>query len=217
MGKVSIVIPCYNQAQYLSDAIGSALAQTYKDIEVIIVNDGSTDNTPEVAGSYPVVLINQENRGLSGARNSGVHAATGVWILPLDADDMIRPEYIAKTIGKADFVTVDVQEFGDRNNLWRLGNDFSPAAFSTSNRAVCCSLYRKRVWESIGGYDENMKMGYEDWDFNLRCSYAGFGMVRVPEPLLQYRKHGRSMVDDATEKHDEIHQYILSKHKDKIG
>jgi len=212
--RVSIIIPCYNQAEYLSEAIESALAQTYKNIEVIVINDGSTDNTLEVALRYldKIRVLLQKNKGLSSARNTGIRNSTGNWILPLDADDKILPAYIAKTIGKADFVAVDVQEFQDRHNLWRLSNNFSPTAFRTSNRATCCSLYRKTVWESIGGYDESMKTGYEDWDFNLRCSYMGFSMIGIPEPLFLYRKHGRSMVDKAAEKHNEILKYMLNKH-----
>ena len=86
--KVSIIIPCYKQAHFLAEAIESALAQDYDNFEVIVVNDGSPDNTSEVAKRYPVSLIEQENKGLSAARNAGIKASTGSWILPLDADNL---------------------------------------------------------------------------------------------------------------------------------
>ena len=95
MQKVSIIIPVYNHAQWLPDAISSALNQTVP-CEVIVVNDGSPDNTSEVAKMFDVKLIEKENGGLTSARNAGIKEATGEWILTLDADDKIAPDFVEK-------------------------------------------------------------------------------------------------------------------------
>src|SRR5215213_3125487 len=90
---VSVVIPCYNQAHFLGEAIESVLAQSYPNFEIVVVDDGSTDDTSEVAGSYPKVrLVRQENQGLSGARNAGLARSEGEYVVFLDADDRLRPE-----------------------------------------------------------------------------------------------------------------------------
>ena len=93
-GLVTVVIPCYNQAHFLTEAIESVLSQSYPNFEVVVVDDGSTDDTSEVAGRYPqkVRLIRQENRGLSGARNTGIGHARGEYVVFLDADDRLLPE-----------------------------------------------------------------------------------------------------------------------------
>ena len=113
--KISIIIPCYNHAAFLPDAIESALAQDYPDVEVIVVNDGSTDNSSEVARRYPVRLIEQENKGLSAARNTGIRAATGTWILPLDSDDKIEPVTVSRFMehtSTADIICSYLRTFG---------------------------------------------------------------------------------------------------------
>lgn len=210
MQKVTIVIPCYNHAQYLPEAIESALAQTIP-CEVIVVNDGSTDNSSEIAKKYPVKVIDKENGGLSSARNAGIKEATGEWILTLDSDDKIDPKFIEKTIGKNDIVATGQQEFGDTNRAWFPRNEIFHELFQFGNQINCCSLYKKKVWETIGGYDENMREGYEDWDFWYRATKAGFKISVVPELLFFYRKHGTSMVTHAIKNHDRLKQYILCK------
>ena len=93
---VSVVIPCYNQAEYLGEAIRSVLSQSYTPVEIIVVNDGSTDDTALVASSFSeVTLINQENRGLSAARNSGIRGSHGSMLVFLDADDRLLPEALS--------------------------------------------------------------------------------------------------------------------------
>lgn len=211
--KVSIVIPCFNQAEYLSDAIESALCQTYKNIEVIVVNDGSTDNTREIIGKYKnVICIDQENRGLSGARNAGVAEASGEYILTLDADDEISPLYIEKTIGKSDITSTWTQEFGLSKRLW-MNTFINPVYenFKIRNQISCCALFKKEVWENIGGYDENMKDGFEDWDFWLRATRQEYKILVIPIPLFFYRKRGPSMVNHALKHQEEIKAYMRKK------
>lgn len=212
--KVTVVIPCYNQAQWLPDAIESALNQTVK-CDIIVVNDGSTDNTRDVATKFPITCtITKKNGGLSSARNSGIRASQTEWILPLDADDKIAPDMVEKCLAvDADIIGVGQETFGDyvERHIFEPEPNFTD--FTYANRINCCSLFRKAMWKKLGGYDENMRVGYEDWDFWMRATAKGYKVKTVPEYLFFYRKHGKSMVDNATEKHQELLAYMLDKHK----
>lgn len=212
--KVSIVIPCYKQAHWLPDAIKSALAQTYKNIEVIVVNDGSPDDTSKVAKQFNVKLIVQENKGLSAARNAGIKKSAGGWILCLDADDKIQPDFVEKTIGKSDIVSTYIKTFGAEERIWKpqITNPTHKDLLE-QNHLHCCSLFKKDVWTLTGGFDEAMRDGYEDWDFWTRATQLGFYATVVEEPLFNYRKHGASMLTHARKNHDSIRQYMLSKYK----
>jgi len=197
----------------LPDAVESCLDQTYRNIEIIVVNDGSPDNTSEVARKYQVKLVEKENGGLSSARNAGIKVAKGKYILTLDADDKICSTFIEKCLeADDDIVSTMQQEFGDSNNLWWGGMEHPKYEdFKEHNRINCCSLFLKEIWEDIGGYDENMRVGYEDWDFWIRATKEAYAVTVVQEPLFFYRKHGKSMVDSAWSKHDEIINYIKAK------
>ena len=207
---VTVIIPCYEQDHYLFEAVESALKQTIP-CSIIIVDDGSKEEVENLWEDENVKLIRQPNKGLSGARNTAIRHANTEYILPLDADDMLHHDYIKETIGKNDIVTVMQQEFGDSNTLWTPGDDFTLEAFKIANRANCCSLYRKSMWEELGGYDEDMREGYEDWEFWIRAVKAGYKFTCVKKPLFYYRKHGHSMVNDAVAKHDKILKYIIDK------
>ena len=209
---VSIIIPCYKQAEYLKDAIESCLNQSYKNVEIIVVNDGSPDNTSEVARKYPVILIEQENKGLSGAINTGIKASHGSWILTLDSDDKIDPFFIEKTINKNDIVCTNIQEFGNSHGFWEMYRN-NPNVNLQSNQLHCCSLQRREIFDKIGGYDENMRLGYEDWDYWNRALHEGYKASYINEALFFYRKHGNSMVSEATKKHHEIVAYMTNKYK----
>ena len=213
--KVSIVIPCYNQARFLPDAIESALNQTYKNVEVIVVNDGSPDNTSAIAKLYPKVrLIEKENGGLSSARNAGIKNAAGGWIITLDADDKLHPEYVEKTIGQNDIVCTRIEFFGARKGTWKsdlVHPDHSD--FICSNHINCSSLFKKDVWTLAGGFDENMRKGYEDWEFWIRATKCGFNVTILDDTLFYYRKHTTpSMYNDARANHNSIISYMRIKH-----
>lgn len=211
---VSIVIPCYKQAQYLPDAIESCLNQSYKNIEIIVVNDGSPDNTSEVAKKYPQVrLVEQANKGLSGARNSGIRASRGKWIVTLDSDDKIHPRFIEKTIGKADVVSTYIRTFGDQNNTWKPPVEVPEFKhFIKHNCINCCSLFKREVFDKTGGFDENMKTGYEDWEYWTHAAKLGFKFHIVKEELFYYRRHGKTMFHDALQYHVQNCNYIRKKH-----
>lgn len=211
---VSIIIPCYKQAEYLTDAIESALNQTYKNVEVIVVNDGSPDNTSEIAKKYPVKLIEHENHGLSYSRNAGIKASHGKWILTLDADDKIDPTFIEKTINKADIVSTTLLTFGKEERCWQAPRDNPKHEhFLVDNQINCCSLFRREIFDKIGGFDENMHDGYEDWDFWIRATKFGYSVKVIREPLFFYRKHGQSLINTAISMHKENRTYMLNKYK----
>jgi glycosyltransferase involved in cell wall biosynthesis len=210
---VTIVIPCFNQGQYLAEAIESALKQTVK-CQVIVVIDGSEDNSEQIARKYPVKIIIQPNYGLATARNVSIRAAETEYILPLDADDKLHPTMVEKCLEvEADIVGTAQETFGDYTATTYFNPNPTHEMFLAGNQINCSALFKKSMWEKLGGYDETMTEGYEDWDFWVRATKAGYSVKTIPILLLYYRKHGDSLVTKATSKHQEIHQYILNKIK----
>ncbi|MDL2143352.1 glycosyltransferase family A protein [Flavobacterium tructae] len=172
---VSIIVPCYNQAQYLGEALQSVLNQSFEDWECIIVNDGSPDNTDEIVKKWIArdarfKYIFKENGGVSSARNLGIEIAVGEYILPLDGDDKIGKEYVKEAVlsfekdNSLKVVYCKAEKFGDENGEWIL-NPFSLYNLSRKNIIFCSALFRKKEWELVGGYDVNMDKGLEDWEF----------------------------------------------------
>lgn len=216
--KCSIVIPAYNYAQYLDECIQSCLNQTYKNIEIIVVDDCSQDNTFEVCKKYPVIYIRHfQNFGLPTARNTGIMAATGDRILTVDADDTIHPTMVEKCIDVPGVAVVGVHNFGDVEDNVLPYHDLSLVAFKEQNRITCCSMFDKADWYRVGGFDENMKEGREDWDFWLSLLELGVEFNPIQECLFNYRIHRSDgkprMSEEADRKQDSIHAYIRGKHK----
>jgi len=202
--RVSVVIPCFNQARYLRECLDSVLAQSYRDFEAIVVDDGSTgleDRAILDALDFPQTrVIRQTNRGLAAARNVGIAAARGEYVLPLDCDDLIKPTFLERTVGVLEsdpsigIVGTGVEYFGDREGVWDLPPYAFPA-FLFDNRLVCTCLFRKSDWEAVGGYNRNMSQGMEDWDFWISLVERGRGVVRLPDVLFRYRRHGVTMAE----------------------
>ena len=214
MPKVSIIIPCYNHAQYLESALASVLCQSFMDWETIVVDDGSTDDSARVAESFFAKfpkrdwkLLTRENAGLSAARNAGVAAASGEFILPLDADDMISPVYLERTIplleadSQLGYVYVIVDCFGEEHRTWT-GGAFNFRKLLENNMMACATLFRKQAWADAGGYNSNMKHGFEDWDLWVGMGEKGWFGKLLEEPLFLYRKHGKTMLTDTYAKHE---------------
>lgn len=196
---VTVVVTCYNYAQYLERCVDSVLAQTYPACEVVIVDDGSTDASPQIADAiaekHPdaVRVVHQANSGQPAiSRNAGIKAARGELILPLDADDWIAPTMVeacaaALQAAEADVAYTDsvyCHELGQIRMYF--GGEFSVKALREQNQLNCCSMFRKKVWDVVGGYRTNVR-GYEDWDFWLAAAAAGFRGTRVAQPLFFYR------------------------------
>ena len=220
---VSVVTRCYNQAQYLPEAIDSVAAQTFTDWEIVIVDDGSPDDTAEVAQRLleelgdRVRLVRQANAGLSGAMNSGVAAARGRYILPLDADDKLEPTMLQQTVALLEgdeniaIAYTDLQQFGEGTELIQAA-EFDADRLPVANHLNYCSLYRREVWEAVGGYNPNMTWGYEDWDFWVGAAEKGYRARRIAEPLFLYRIRPNSMYS-TTRQHDaELRRQIRRNH-----
>ncbi len=198
---ISVILPCYNAVEYLPRALDSIRAQTLGDIEIIVVDDGSTDPaTIAYLDALPayITVLHQENRGLPAARNAGIRAARGDYVLPLDCDDWLEPEFLVKTLvallanRDAGFAFAHLALEGDASGVLCKHYNFFEQLFL--NQLPYCLLMSKSVWEEAGGYDETMRQGYEDWEFNIRLGGRGtFGVV-VPEPLFHYNVRSTGML-----------------------
>ncbi|WP_322791782.1 glycosyltransferase [Bellilinea sp.] len=203
---ISIIIPAYNQGHYLGDAIQSCLNQTYSNIEIIVVDDGSTDNTPEVVQSFHnlrIQYIYKQNGGLSSARNAGIRAAGGEFITFLDSDDAFLPEKLMLLMEKMNenpelgFVAGHALLIDQRGNV--IPNKFETYLPSPIHNLILGNPFHvgsvliKKIWqEKIGYFDESLR-SYEDWDFWLRLAIAGCPMDVIPLAVSQYRFHTGQM------------------------
>lgn len=226
--KVSVIVPCYNQSQFLEDALQSVLCQTYANWECFIVNDGSPlDDTEKVAKEWCVKDVRfkylyKENGGLSSARNFGIQESNEEFILTLDADDKYDATFIEKALAilrrNKDIGIVGswIVRFKDAKDICLIKPDGRVLQdFLFQNAANGTSLFRKKCWEEVGGYDEKMKTGYEDWDFYIGVCKNGWQIYSIPEPLFFYRQHNFSMRLNAYQNYDkEIKKYIYLKHKE---
>ena len=195
---ISIIIPCYNDADFIDQAVKSALNQTYNNKEIIVVDDGSDEKTKTVLKSIePKIdrLIVQDNQGQSGARNSGINAAHGELIIVLDSDDYFEPTFAKRAveiISKRKEVKIATC-WGRRiteNDI--LIDIFKPGggglnSFLLQNGSFGSCMFRKSDWERVGGYDESMKQGFEDWEFYIRLIELGGEAYVIPEVLFNYR------------------------------
>lgn len=202
---VSIVIPCYNQGIFLSETIESVVKQSYNEWECIIVNDGSTDNTKEIAQKYckkdsRIKYVEQKNQGLSSARNSGIKQSQGKYILPLDSDDLIGDTYIEKAVDilendkNVKIVYCQASLFGRQHGKWKLPQ-YTIEKMLGSNCIFCSALYSREDFNKVGGYNINMKYGFEDWDFWLSIieKKPDCQIYQIDEILFYYRIRKRSM------------------------
>lgn len=206
---VSIIIPAYNQAHFLAEAVQSGLDQTYPHVEVIVVDDGSTDDTAQVGQSFAdarVRYVYKENGGLSSARNEGLRQARGDYISYLDSDDYFHPqklEILLKTIqekpeiGLAAGQAIPVDESG--NHIGKLFDKPLPTDLKElllGNPLHVGGVLVRRSWQDqVGFFDETLR-SYEDWDMWLRLALAGCQMEYVDQPVSYYRFHQAQMTRD---------------------
>jgi len=221
---VTVIVPCYKQAQYLREAVASVVAQTFADWELIIVNDGSPDDTSPVASQLMkqyagrrIRLLEKKNGGLAHARNAGIRAAAGAYILPLDADDKIEPAMLEKTVALLEENTAiaiaysDAAHFGAVEKTIQAG-EFDSQAIRVNNQLNYCSLFRREAWELAGGYNSNLIWGYEDWDFWIGCAEQGLLAQRIPGALLKYRVKDSSMFTNALAHDRDLRARIVLNH-----
>lgn len=222
---LSVVIPCYNHGQYIQDAIDSVLSYKDQPIEIIIVDDGSTDiytiNKMMELKSLGYHVIQQKNSGLAKSRNIGIMQAKGKYILPLDADNKIREDYIRKALplleaNKCDIVYAKPFFFGDDIK----SREFETKSFNGpdlifSNYIDACAVYNKKIWVENQGYDYKMPFpGLEDWEFWLHSYLKGFKFNYLDEHLYDYRISQNSMIIHVFKenRYEMCHQYIFNKH-----
>ncbi len=213
MGKlVSIIVPTYNYVAYIRGAVESALAQTYRPVEIIVVDDGSTDNIKEVLSDYiasdKINYIYQENKGLAGARNTGINASRGDYICFLDSDDLIHekkteiqvksleenPEY---GVAFSDFSYIrdhDLSSLIPANVKYSGELNFSKI-ISGEYMVIHAALIRREVFERVGYFDESLRK-CEDYDFWLRIAMKGIRFLFIDQVLAYYRLHEGQMVQD---------------------
>jgi glycosyltransferase involved in cell wall biosynthesis len=215
MPNVSVIMPAYNVEPYLAHAAVSVLQQSYTDLELIIVDDGSTDRTGDVAEqlrlSDPerVRVIAQPNRGLPAARNAALAMSQGRFLALLDSDDVWEPHFLERQMAvlaahpEVDLVTGNARFLGGRKHgatIYPCPDPRPPITLATiisdEEAVFVMTVFRRRVFETIGGFDESPGMS-EDFDYWLRAALAGFRFARNPEPLAWYRRRDDSISADA--------------------
>lgn len=225
---ISIVVPCYNQGQYLSETLQSVLDQSYTSWECIVVDDGSTDDSALIAEKWIKLdsrfkYIHQENNGVSAARNTGIKEAKGEWILPLDGDDKIANNYLSLATDliisdpTVNIIYCKAAFFGSKNAIWEL-SEYNYKKFLFSNMIFCSAFYRKEEWERVGGYDENLKSGLEDWEFWINILDETKKVICIDSVCFFYRRRDGSRDANLNENRklqNEIEYKIYDKHKDK--
>ncbi len=195
--KVSVITPCYNDGAYIEQTIKSIRAQTYKNWEMIIVDDGSDDvDTVEILEKLEcetdIRIIRTNRLRPAGARNAGISVATGEFILPVDADDLIEPTYmecaVEKMISnpKLGIVYCHADLFGEKNGPWELP-DYSFDKMLLDNVIFVTALFRRSDWEKVGGFRTSMKHGMEDYDFWLSILELDREVYQFPQVLFHYR------------------------------
>lgn len=229
---VSVIVPVYNMERYLAETLESVLKSDYPNFEVIVVDDGSEDNSRAIAEEFMmkdhrVKLISQPNAGVSSARNNGIKSAKGEFILPVDADDLISSDYIKKCVSvlmsdqEIKVVYAKAEFFGDKIGEWKLPS-FNIGLLARKNIIYVSGMYRKKDFEVTEGYSENIA-GMEDWDFWISLLKTGGKVVCLNSVCLYYRitsqskrlkdrKRKKQIIDQLNERHaDFFHDQLGGK------
>ena len=196
MARVSVIIPCFNAGHTLGEAIESALAQTHDDVEIVVVDDGSTDaDTRELLAhaTWPRTrIVHQENAGPAAARNTAIRNSVGEFILPLDADDTIEPTYVEKAVAameadpRVGIVYCKAMRFGAENGPWGLPA-YSLRELVIDNVIFVTSLFRRADWDRVNGFNQALRHGVEDYEFWVKIVGLGREVVQLDEYLFNYR------------------------------
>jgi GT2 family glycosyltransferase len=220
---VSVVIPCFNLGEYVDEAIDSVFIQSFQDFEILIVDDGSTDEATRArlaACDRPRTrVVRTENRGLPAAKNLGLRQTTGRYLCMLDADDRLAPTCLERSVTALEqnpaiaFVSHWVRTFGDEDRTWRPERCDFPALLDV-NTVNGAALVRRDALLAVGGFDEAMRSGCEDWDLWISLVERGFPGQILPEVLFHYRRRpgsmSRTMLE--VEGHPRLYHYLAHKH-----
>jgi glycosyltransferase involved in cell wall biosynthesis len=222
--KVSVVIPVYNYGVQFNRSLKSVFDSTYKNVEIVIVNDGSSDeyvlNKLNGLSSHPnIKIIHQENSGPSSARNNGIKNSTGEYILPLDSDDFIHPDYIQSCINvitknkNISPVYCDTNHMGEINGVEQRP-EWSMDRLIQGPFIVNCSMFSRESFDKCGGYDETL-FGWEDYDLWIRMGINGYVGKRIPKPLFAYFHHEKdgTVSTHANNNQQELYDKIMKKNK----
>jgi glycosyltransferase involved in cell wall biosynthesis len=200
--RISVLMPCFNHGEFIGEAVETVLAQTLQDFEIVVVDDGSTDPATreivaQLAGPRTTVLTTP-NRGLPAARNFAAHHAAGACFCALDADDKLAPTWFEQAVRVLDaqpdvtFVSHWLETFGDERWTWTPERCDLPSLLAR-NAVNGAALVRREAFEAVGGYDESMREGCEDWDLWLRLVESGRRGTIIPQVLFFYRRRADSM------------------------
>ncbi|RKT13884.1 glycosyltransferase involved in cell wall biosynthesis [Paraburkholderia sp. RAU2J] len=197
MTKISIVVPCFNQEEFIGETLESVLRQSYSDWECIVVNDGSTDGSEGIIQQYAnrdsrFLPFTRANAGVAAARNFGFSQATGALFVPLDGDDKIHPDFLklcAECFAEhpdTELVHCKTKRIGVSKKIWRLP-EYSYEKLLWQNMIVNTTMYRREGFFRIGGYSSEMIHGFEDWEFYVRLLSPESKVRFVDAPLHLYR------------------------------
>jgi len=199
---VTIIIPCYNYGAYVREAIDSALKQSIKPTRIIVINDGSTDNSLAEIKKFkdnPLIeIVNKKNEGVIAAKNLGISMSKTYWTMFLDADDTIDEDTLrimlksVATVGHADVVYSDMKLFGAISDYFR-ARPFQPSSFLAKNYVNNTTLINTTSLKRSGGYKEIMAGGIEDWELYITLFEQGAQFRYIPQPLVNYRQHGDAL------------------------
>lgn len=221
---LSIIIPCYNSESTLESTFESVINQDFQDWEAIIINDGSTDTTEEIALRWinkdeRFKYFSKQNEGLGKTRNYGIARAKGVYILPLDSDNQLMKDFTLDAIAVFErdndvgVVYGDAEYFGDKKGLWKV-DEYDLTKMLVHNYIDACAIYKKVLWEQVGGYDENMPFqGHEDWDFWISFGILNVIFYHLNNVTFKYYVSKNSMIKSFTHEMVLLNQdYIVKKH-----
>jgi len=219
MEKVSVIIPCFNSGSTINKTINSLRNQTWKNLEIIVIDDGSNDQytIKVIKNLKDIKLITQLNKGLPNARNVGIENSTGKFFIPLDADDWLENDAIERLLEalkknkNASYAYSFLSLEGELNGTLKKSYNFFEQLFL--NQMPYCILLSKHIWSKVGKYDETMVDGYEDWEFNIRLGINGYYGIVVQKPLFHYNVSSNGMlISNSLKKHGILWGKIQKKH-----
>lgn len=220
----SIVITCYNKKPYLESTLESVSRQTYQNLEIVVVDDGSTDGSlallEEFAANHDNVrLIAQSNQGVSSARNTGIKAANGFYVMSFDADDRIESTYVERCVEvlekhpEVKVVQTRAQYFGDKTGTFPVP-EYSYEGLLWTNLIHYCAMYRRSDFFECEGYNTNMVHGLEDWDFWLSMLKPNDQVHTIDEVLFHWRVLSQSRSIEAEQNELECYRQLFKNHQD---